>query len=178
MKSFQSWTSRAIVVSVCGVWVSFFFSFYSNIHCQLGTVEVAPLQLPFSCPDANMTIESYSRIITQLLVGVTSISAANFLYRRGQRFEFWASMSLLMLALIFMPLQALLFNANGVDTGLHLALYRLSGSYVIMTDDYFQPALTTNEQFALTVLSTVSGILVGPVLDRAWREWKQLRVNP
>jgi hypothetical protein len=106
------------------------------------------------------------------LGGVVVLAAVYLEYRRGVKFEFWVTMSALLLALIIMPLYTLLSSANGVDTGYHLALYRLSGSYFILGSDYTQPVLSTAEQFGLALMSTLAGILIGPALDRAARTWK------
>src|SRR6266581_1244622 len=168
MNSFHGWSSRIILFGALGVWASFFLAYNSNITCKVGNIEIAPLQLPYNCTDANYPVEFWNYFVIAPALGISLVGVALFLeLRRRLRFEFWTTMSVLLLGLIIMPLHTLLVSANGIDTGLHLALYKLSGSYYIMTADYMQPALSTSEQFALTVISTLAGITIGPALDRA-----------
>jgi hypothetical protein len=85
-------------------------------------------------------------------------------------------MSALLIALIIMPLYALIASANGIDTGYYTIIGTGKGGYLTLLTPYTQPAITQIEQFVLTLMSTLAGILSGPALDKASKN--RPRVNP
>lgn len=167
MNSFQSWTSRAIFSGVLGVVVCFYLAYNFAFSCRTSTVEIAPLQYPFLCVDANDTVDTLSRWVG-LGLGFAVVTSADFFeYRKGLKFEFWVTISALLVVLIIMPLYALIVSSTGIDTGYHVIVGVAGGGYNVFSDHYYFPAITSSEQFVLTLISTLAGIISGPAIDKA-----------
>lgn len=141
----------------------------SNFSCVLQ--KTGPLTDVFNCTDPNHVIEVVNYYFVAPILGVGVVVASLLIeYRRDLKYEFWVTMSVVTLALVIMPLYTLVTTAIGQPTGLHEALFKLSGAGpYILTNEYRAPVITGDEQFALSLMSTVSGIATGPILDRAWR---------
>ena len=177
MNSFRSLTSRIILAGVAGIIVCFVLAYNFKFGCYLGKVEIAPLQYPFICTDANGTVDIWSRYVGFVFGVVVLLAAINLEYRKGLKFEFWVTMSSLLVALIILPLYALIVSANGIDTGYYAIIGTGKGGYLTLSFPYTVPAITQIEQLALTLMSTVAGILSGPVLDKASKN-RPSRVKP
>ena len=149
MNSFRSLTSRIILAGVAGIIVCFVLAYNFKFSCYLGKVEIAPLQYPFICTDANGTVDIWSRYVGFVFGVVVLLAAVNLEYRKGLKFEFWVTMSSLLVALIILPLYALIVSANGIDTG----YYAIEGERRLL-DSQFPLHSTCNHSDRAACLNT------------------------
>lgn len=169
MKSFRTWTSRLIFACVIGVAVCFYFAYDFAFSCHTGKTEIATLQYPFICTDANDTLDTSARYIGTSLGIVAVLGAFAFERRKGLKFECWTTLSALLIVLIVMPLYALIVSSTGINTGYDVAVggQPPGDGFTILTYPFTVPSITFTEQLVLTLVSTLAGVLSGPVIDKA-----------